>query len=169
VRNHHPTPGQQDPDLHDREVLLDPRPDPLLLAEQRPPSLAVTVAAMRAHSLHHLTDQLIGELLHATTTLDAEPDRRGDVTPRRLAINTDSRGDRPFTIAVQPAPQRLSDLDHRNLPERHRASSSETQPNDSSAGVGGPSRGPITGNRGGPMPLAKTTATWSHVAGKRQS
>ena len=55
----------------------------------------------------------------------------------------------------------------RNLPERHRASSSETQPNDSPAGVGGPSTGPMTGNTGGPMPLAKPAATWSHLAGKR--
>ena len=28
--------------------------------------------------------------------------------------------------------------------------------------------GPITGNGGGPMPLAKPAASWSHVAGKRQ-
>ena len=30
-----------------------------------------------------------------------------------------------------------------------------------------PQGGPITGNGGGPMPLAKPTATWSHVTGKR--
>ncbi|HEX9546800.1 MAG TPA: hypothetical protein VF942_05650, partial [Acidimicrobiales bacterium] len=31
-----------------------------------------------------------------------------------------------------------------------------------------PQGGPMTGNRGGPMPLAKpAAATWSHVAGKR--
>jgi hypothetical protein len=30
-----------------------------------------------------------------------------------------------------------------------------------------PPGGPITGNRGGPMPLAKPAATWSHLAGKR--
>ena len=30
-----------------------------------------------------------------------------------------------------------------------------------------PQGGPITGNGGGPMPLAKSAATWSHVAGKR--
>jgi hypothetical protein len=29
--------------------------------------------------------------------------------------------------------------------------------------------GPMTGNGGGPMPLAKLAARWSHVAGKRQS
>jgi hypothetical protein len=28
--------------------------------------------------------------------------------------------------------------------------------------------GPMTGNGGGPMPLAKLAAKWSHVAGKRQ-
>ena len=31
-----------------------------------------------------------------------------------------------------------------------------------------PQGGPITGKRGGPMPLAKPAASWSHVAGKRQ-
>ncbi len=30
-----------------------------------------------------------------------------------------------------------------------------------------PHGGPMTGNKGGPMPLAKPAATWSHVAGKR--
>src|SRR6266508_2934873 len=30
-----------------------------------------------------------------------------------------------------------------------------------------PHGGPMTGNKGGPMPLAKPSATWSHVAGKR--
>ena len=30
-----------------------------------------------------------------------------------------------------------------------------------------PQSGPITGNGGGPMPLAKSVARWSHVAGKR--
>ena len=29
--------------------------------------------------------------------------------------------------------------------------------------------GPITGNGGGPMPLAKPAASWSHMAGKRHS
>lgn len=30
-----------------------------------------------------------------------------------------------------------------------------------------PQGGPMTGNGGGPMPLAKPGATWSHIAGKR--
>jgi transposase InsO family protein len=32
-----------------------------------------------------------------------------------------------------------------------------------------PQDGPMTGNRGGPIPLAKPAATWSHAAGKRQA
>ena len=32
-----------------------------------------------------------------------------------------------------------------------------------------PQGGPITGNGGGPMSLAKPAASWSHVTGKRQS
>ena len=30
-----------------------------------------------------------------------------------------------------------------------------------------PQGGPMTGNGGGPMPLAKPAGTWSHLAGKR--
>ena len=32
-----------------------------------------------------------------------------------------------------------------------------------------PQGGPITGNGGGPMSLAKPAASWSHVTGKRQA
>ena len=32
-----------------------------------------------------------------------------------------------------------------------------------------PQGGPMTGNRGGPIPLAKPAVTWSHAAGKRHS
>ncbi len=45
VRHHHTSPGQQDADLHDRELFDHPRLDPLLLGQQHPPRLAVTVRA----------------------------------------------------------------------------------------------------------------------------
>ena len=129
----------------------------------------MTIEPVWADPLQHLPDQLVCELLLATVPVHGQLDRGGDVTPRRLAVDPDSPGDRPFTVTTQPAPQRLSDLDHRNLPERHRASSTETQPNDSPADEGGPSGGPMTGNRGGPIPLAKPAATWSHAVVKRQA
>jgi hypothetical protein len=54
------TAGQQDADLDDGEVLLDPRLDVLFLGEQAPPCLAVTIDAVRAHPFEHLADQLVG-------------------------------------------------------------------------------------------------------------
>ena len=78
----------------------------------------MTIGPVRANPLQHLADQLVGELLLTTAPVDPELDCRADVTPRRLAVDAHSPGDRPFAVTLQPAPQRLSDLDHRNLPER---------------------------------------------------
>jgi hypothetical protein len=157
VRHDDAQPGQQDADLHDREIFGHPRPDPLLLAQQHPPRLAVTVQPVRAHPLHHLADQLLAELPLAAVPDDAQLDRGGDITPRRLSVDADPPSDRPFAVTVQPAPQRLLDLDHRNLPERHWASSSKTQPNDSPAGVGGPSGWSHDWQQGWSHPTGKTS------------
>lgn len=155
VRDHDASPGEQDADLHHGEVLGQPVLDAVLLGQQRSPRRAVAVGAMRAHPLEDLADQLVGELLLATAAVDPELDRGGDVAPWRLAVDADPLGDRPLAVTFQPAPQRLFDLDHRYLPERHGASSSETQPSDSSAGVGGPSGWSHDWQRG-----------WSHATGK---
>ncbi|MHB8506783.1 MAG: hypothetical protein ACYDEN_13875 [Acidimicrobiales bacterium] len=104
--------AEQDADLDDREVFDDPGLDAVLLAEQRPPRVTVTVEPVGAHALQHLPDQLIAELLLTAVPVDAQLDRGGDVTPRCLAVDPDSPGDRPFTVTVQPAPQRLLDLNH---------------------------------------------------------
>ena len=67
-------------------------------------------------------------------------------------------GDAALTRPGQPPPERLSYLNHRDLPERHGASSasaSKTQPNVSSAGVGGWSGWSHNWQR-----------RWSHAAGK---
>ncbi len=137
---------------------LHPRLDLLLLGEQRPPRLAVAVGAVRADPLDHLADQLVGELLLPAGAVDPELDGGGDVAPGRLAVDADPLGDGALALTPQPAPERLSDLDHRDLPERHGASSasaSEAQPNVSSAGVGGPSGWSHNWQRG-----------WSHATGK---
>ena len=102
----------------------------LLLAQQRPPGLAVAVGAVRADPLDHLADQLVGELLLAAGALDPELHGGGDVAPGRLAVDADPVGDGALALTLQPAPQRLFDLDHRYLPERHGASSA--------SGFGGP-------------------------------
>ena len=118
----------------------------------------MTVGPVRAHPLDQLADQLVGELLLPAAALDTELHRRGDVAPSRLAIDPHSQGDGAFALTPQPAPQRLSDLDHRDLPERHGASSasaSEAQPNVSSADGGGPSGWSHNWQTG-----------WSHATGK---
>jgi len=100
VRDDDPSPAEQDADLDHSEVLGHPRLDAVLLCQQHPPRLAVTIGPVRAHPLQHLADQLVGQLPLAAVPVDAELDRGGDVTPRRLAVDPDPPGDRPFTITV---------------------------------------------------------------------
>ena len=74
MRDDYPTAGEQDPDLHDGEAVCHPLRDLLLLAEQHPPRRAVPVGSVRAHPLHHLADQLFGELFLTARALDSELD-----------------------------------------------------------------------------------------------
>ena len=157
-RDLHSLAGEQDADLGDGEVVLQPGLDPRLFAQQHPPGLAVAIGTVRADPLDHLADQLVAQLLLAAGALNSKLDGSGDVAPDRLSIDADPVGDRAFALTSQPAPQRLFDLDHRYLPKRHGASSpaaSEAQPNVFSAGVGGPSGWSHNWQRG-----------WSHVTGK---
>jgi hypothetical protein len=152
------TPGEQDPDLDDGEVFLHPGGDLCLFGEQCPPCRAVTVGAVRADPLHHLADQLVGELFLTAGAVDPELDSGCDVAPCRLAVDPDPLGNRAFALTPQPAPERLSYLNHGYLPECHgvsSASASEAQPNVSSAGMGGSSGWSHNWQRG-----------WSHVTGK---
>ena len=66
--------------------------DLLFLADQRPPGLPVAVGAVRTDPLHHLADQLVGELVLAAVALHAELDGRCDVAPSRLAVDADPLG-----------------------------------------------------------------------------
>ena len=172
MRNLDTPAGQQHADLDHRELLGDPLGDLRFLRQQRPPARAVAIEAVRADPFAHLADQLVGELLDAAGAVDTELDRRRDVAPCRRAGHADRLGHRPLTLPAEPPAQQLFDLDHRDLPERHWASSapaSEAEPNCCPAGVGGCSGGPTTGNGGGPMPLAKPAVNWSNHAGKRQA
>jgi transposase len=149
---------EEDPDLRDGEVVLHPRRDLLLLVEQRPPRGAVAVGTVRAHPLDQLSDQPVGELFLAAGALDPELHRGCDVAPGGLAIDPHPPGDGAFALTFEPTPECLFDLDHRDLPERHGASStsaSEAQPNVSSAGGGGPSGWSHNWQTG-----------WSHATGK---
>jgi hypothetical protein len=82
--------------------------------------------------LDDLADYLVSELAVTSFTDDPETKSSDDVTPNRLAVDPSSSGDRAVALTSHPAPQRFSNLDHRYLPERHRASSasaSKAQPN----------------------------------------
>ena len=81
-------------------------------AGSTPTRLAVTVGPASADPLQHRADQLLAGLTLAAIPVDAHLDPGGDVTPRGLAVDADSPGDRPFAVTIQPAPQHL-DLDHR--------------------------------------------------------
>ena len=159
VRDHHAFALEEDPDLDDGEpVVSHPPRDLLLLSEQRAPCPAVAVGADRSDRLDQPADQLVGELLLAASAVEAEFDGGRDVAPRRLAVDADAPGDGTLPLTPHPAPERLSYLDHCDLPERHGASSaaaSEAQPNVSSAGVGGWSGWSHNWQRG-----------WSHATGK---
>jgi hypothetical protein len=123
VWDHHPFAGEQDPDLGDRESLLHPGGDLLLLGNEPVPRLAVAVGSVRTEPLDELTDQFVGALF--LTAGPCEPERHTcrDVAADCLAIDADPLGDRAFALTLQPAPEHVFDLDHRYLPECHGRSS----------------------------------------------
>ena len=90
----------------------------------------MAVGPVRAHPLDQLTDQLIGELILPARALDPELHGGGDVAPGGLAIHPHRPGDGALALTSHPMPERLFDLDHGDLPERHGASSA--------FGIGGP-------------------------------
>jgi hypothetical protein len=158
MRDLDPPALEEYPDLHDRELVVHPVLDALFFCEQHPPRLTVAVGTVRADPFHQLADQLVGELALAAVAIEPELDSGGDVAPRCFAVDADPVRDRALAFTFQPTPQCLSYLDHRYLPECHRASSetaSEAQPNFFSAGGGGCSGWSHDWQRG-----------WSHAAGK---
>ena len=87
---------------------------------QQPPRLAVAVGAVRAHRLDHQPDEHVGQLLVAAVADQTEPDRGIHVAAHGLAVEADQPLRRPDALAGQPQPQHLSNLEHSDLPERHR-------------------------------------------------
>ena len=99
---------------------VDPATDLVLDQQQPVPRGTVSLSAFRPDSVDHRADQVVGQLLGPAPTDHAELDRRVDVTPRRLAVDTGPLSDRPKAeLGPQPVPQNLSHLVHTNLPERH--------------------------------------------------
>ncbi|WP_308206118.1 hypothetical protein [Mycobacterium shinjukuense] len=69
MRHHNPLPGEQITDLHHGQPVADPLGDLITLVFKGFPRHTMTVRAVRAHRLHHLPDQLIGQLLLATVAV----------------------------------------------------------------------------------------------------
>jgi hypothetical protein len=107
-------------DLHRGEIVLDPRRDLVVVDLESSPRLAVTVEAMRSHRLDHHADEHVAQLIVAAIADQAEPDRSVHVAAHRLAVEPDQPFRRPDALAGQPQPQHLSNLEHSDLPERHR-------------------------------------------------
>ena len=80
----------------------------------------MTIAAVRPDRLHHQPDEHVGQLLLAAVADQAEPDRGIHIAADRLAVQADQPLDRPDALTAQPQPQHFSNLEHSDLPERHR-------------------------------------------------
>jgi hypothetical protein len=80
----------------------------------------VAVGAVRADDLDHSSQQLIGELVLATAPIKAGSFRRPHIAADRLSIHPRQSLDPSQTLSGQPQPQDLPDLEHSDLPERHR-------------------------------------------------
>ena len=120
ARDLDPAARQQLADLHRGEIVLDPRCDLVVMRLTQPPRLTVAVEAMRAHRLDHQTDEPVGQLHVAAIADQTQPDRGIHVTADRLAVEADQPLRRSDALAGQPQPQHLSNLEHTDLPERHR-------------------------------------------------
>jgi hypothetical protein len=119
VGHPHAAPPEQDADLGHRQILGHPDGDPGLLGRQRRPRRAVPTSPRRAHLLHHLADQLIGELRQAAVAGQAGVLGRLHVPAGGLAVHSRPLSHRAQALPRQPGPQHLPHLDHLNLPERH--------------------------------------------------
>src|SRR5205085_717746 len=118
---HDDTPtSQQFLDLHRGQPAIQPRLDLIMMRDQQPPPLPMPIAAMRTHRLHHHRDEHVVELLFAAVAQQTTLDRGVHVTTDRLAIQLSQSLDRPESLAAQPQPQTLTNLEHPNLPEAHR-------------------------------------------------
>jgi hypothetical protein len=111
---------QQLGDLHARQVVGDPRRHRLVVVLQHPPCLTMTVGAMRTHRLHHQTEEHVAQLLVPVIADQAKADSGIHVAAHGLAIHTGQPLCHSDALAGQPQPQHLSNLEHSDLPERHR-------------------------------------------------
>ena len=119
VRHHDALPFQQDPDLHHRQARLHLPGDLRLAGLQLIPRPPVPARPHRPDRLSDLADQLIGQL--ARPAIAGQPGlcRRLHIPAGGLAVHPRLLSDPAQPRPRQPGPQHLTDLSHRNLPERH--------------------------------------------------
>ena len=91
--------GEQNADLGNGEVLLDPGFDPGVFIEQDMPRVTVIVGPVRSHSFDQLTNQLVGQLRFITRPVESEVLGALEVAPHRLSIDAHSLGDCSFSRA----------------------------------------------------------------------
>jgi hypothetical protein len=73
-----------------------------------------------AHRLGHAAHELVGELLLTAGADQAQRLRRADLPAHGLAVHACQPLDRTEPLAAQPQTQQFSNLEHPDLPERHR-------------------------------------------------
>jgi hypothetical protein len=92
-------------DVSQLQVLVHPAGDVVLHRQQPVPRRTMPQGALRAHSVDHRTDQLVAQLLQPALAYHAQLDRRIDIAPCRLAVDTSPLSDRPLAeLATDPVP-----------------------------------------------------------------
>jgi hypothetical protein len=166
-----PEPGQLAVDVRQLQILINPRLDLRFLPEQQSPRRAATGRSRRTDRVDHRPDQLIAQLSFVTVAIQTGLHGGLHIAPRGLAIDPGALGcpsaARPQRASaaapLEPRPpeppgtpsasSRSTDLDR-----------SQTASHDPDARRAG---GPITGNRGGPMTVARLRSSRSHDRGER--
>ena len=104
----------------------------------------------RLNALRDLMNLLVGQLFAAR---DPEPSRRGRVARDRLAIGAGLAANLPVALPRRPAAEYFLDVNHRELPERHRFLPTTT--------------GAVRRDESGPLQVARSG--WPHDPAKTGS
>jgi hypothetical protein len=121
LRHDHAAAAEQVMDLAHREpVPVQPVVDQAVVGDQQAPRLAVAADAVGAHRLDHAAHKLVGELGLAAGADQTQRLRRADLPAHGLSVHARQPLDRSQPLAAQPQTQQFSNLEHPNLPKRHR-------------------------------------------------
>jgi hypothetical protein len=112
IRHHHTAATQQRVHLGQRQPLLQPLLDLLVLTGDVLPGLTLAGRTTRPHPGDHRRNQLISELARTAITVHPARPRPIDIPAHRLAIGARKPGHLPQPQPLQPQPQHLHDLDH---------------------------------------------------------